>query len=753
MRAIGKTVAVVGAVLALALLLGASQATVLSQEAGPPVPPPSRRIADTDGNKVFDNLDAVLELAADDAPVGVIVLFNEALDQLDFPGLRGIIGDFDVTSRYHSIDAIATTLTKGQIIAASQLGVVRQIELDAIVRPHLDTATDWFGVQAARADFGDGGNDVDGNADGSGDYSADDIVIAVLDTGISAEHDDFGGGKILAQRDFVNDDLIANDEAACSYHGTHVSSIAAGVGGGDLAFTGVAPGAALVSLKVLGTQPAASGCVGFVSQVNAGIQWVIDNKVGFGIEVMNMSLGISGCADGTDSQSLLVNLVAAAGVVPVLSAGNEGPNSCTIGSPAAAADAITVAAMADPEHGAAVSFGGCGLAPAGGFYLVCFSSRGPTLDPDGTGVKPDIAAAGVLINAADGATDDGYKQLSGTSMSSPFTAGTVALMQHARLLAGQPLLTAAAAKQMIMDTAIDWGPLDGSADSGAEADLEYGAGRLDAYEAISAARGVSGTNIALPEHEFIEGTVAAANDPGDADVHTISVDDPTKGIGVTLITPDFAGGQPDIVMELLDPDGVAVSFDCGFSRQNTVGLDPADTVAGDYTVRVVSFQKGAAAGCPTTGPPFFGSGGRYWLDISAGSPTVAISITTDGTTPFGAQEFGITVDTTDTGTDDVQTVQVDTGPADLFIKSSVFSDGADTWLLGATIATDQVLWEFSTNGTLWTAFTAPDTLFTLAAGVATSDTQNVFFRLTIPTDSASVAEHSASVTIVAVAPP
>ncbi len=167
--------------------------------------------------------------------------------------------------------------------------------------------------------------------------------------------------------------------------------------------------------------------------------------------------------------------------------------------------------------------------------------------------------------------------------------------------------------------------------------------------------------------------------------------------------------------------------------------------------RQCSFAKGAAAGCQTTGNPPTGTGGRYWLDISAGSPVVAISITTDGTTPFGSQEFGITVDTTATGVNDVQTVQVDTGPADLFIKSSVFS-GTDTWLLGATSDTDQVLWEFSTNGTSWTAFTAPDVLFPLTAGVATSGTQDVFFRLSMPTDSTSVAEHGASVTIVAVAP-
>src|SRR3989442_15348773 len=101
-----------------------------------------------------------------------------------------------------------------------------------------------------------------------------------------------------------------------------------------------------------------------------------------------MSRGDTGCSEGTDPQSQRVNSAVTAGIVAVVAAGNSGPATCTISTPAAAADAITVAAMADVAPGASAT-GSCGALPAGGFYLACFSSRGPTLGgpTPGGGVK------------------------------------------------------------------------------------------------------------------------------------------------------------------------------------------------------------------------------------------------------------------------------------------------------------------------------------------------------------------------------
>ena len=195
-------------------------------------------------------------------------------------------------------------------------------------------------------------------------------------------------------------------------------------------------------------------------------------------------------------------------------------------------------------------------------------------------------------------------------------------------------------------------------------------------------------------------------------------------------------------MELRDSSDTVVAANTPFSRQATIRLGPP-TDAGPYTLRVFSFPGNQSF--PV------GTGGPYLLDISAGTATVSISITTDGFTPFGSQDLGISVDTTSGGTNDVQTVQVTTGPVDLYIWSTQFTDDENTWSLGTTSGSDQVIWEFSPDGNPpWTTFITPNLLETLALDVAQASSQNIFFRLTMPSSSSSIKEHGVSVTLVAV---
>lgn len=557
-------------------------------------PPAANQALAAGEDKIFEELQAQIENVPLDQRFPVIVLLDEPLSSASLGVLRSRVGSFDTTFQYPSVNGFAATLSKGQILALAQLQQVRQIEQDALVRPALDKATLWFGVNKARDDFG-----LDGNTDGSPTYSKDDIVIAVLDTGINAAHVDLDGGKVIGWADFIDSEPSPYDQGDdCGYHGTHVSSIAAGEGQGDSAFKGVAPGAALVGVKVLGLQDPFQDCVGTVSQVNAGIQWVIDNKATYNINIMNMSLGASGCSDGQDSQSLLVNSAVASGITATVAAGNEGPNLCTIGTPGAAEDAITVAAISDVEPGPAVRFNCDSNFVSGGFRLACFSSRGPTHD---SRIKPDIAAPGVQITAADGAGANGYVSLSGTSMATPFVAGVAALMLQA-----DPSLTPAQIKTVLMDTAVDWGP-DGK-------DIDYGAGRLDAYEAIRTAAGGIGDNIDVPNHETVQAVLAAAGQPGDSVSYDIHVADSANPLAVTLIMPTWSSAL-DFDMELLDKDGVRVRRSQTTLRQETIGI--AFPTNGPYTLRVYAFAGGS----------FSSIGGPFFFDLS-----VAGGIDSDGDT-------------------------------------------------------------------------------------------------------------------------
>lgn len=652
-----RTALAVAAVVAV-LLIGATPATAQT-------PPPPAPIADADGDGIFDDLEQLMAQSAGGKPLPVIAVLDRPVGG-QLTRLRDAIGPFEASFDYPSINGFAATLTKNQITQLAVLDSVRQIESDRIVRPALDQASFWFGVKKARTDFG-----FDGNADSSSSYSTGDIVIAVLDTGIDTGHVDLDGGKVLAWNDFINGQPSPYDEGGqCGYHGTHVSSIAAGEGQGNAAFTGVAPGAALVVLKVLGLQsvpPDGTDCVGTTAQVNAGIQWVIDNKDTYNIRAVNMSLSGSGCSNGQDSQSQLVNSAVAAGVVVVVSAGNAGPGACTISSPSAAEDAITVAAMADPTHGNAAS-SSCGPLPTGGFYLACFSSRGPTLD---NRIKPDIAAPGMTIMAAAGNTSSGYANKSGTSMASPFVAGVAAL-----ILQANPALTPAQVKSLITGTALDWGP--------AGVDTDYGAGRLDAYEAIRTAASATGTNVPVPDHQFISGNLAAAGQSGDTNIYDIDITDATDPLAVTLVMTSWsAGGNIDFDVELLDKDGTQVAVSQTASRQETIGL--TSPTNGPYTLRVYAFSNGS----------FSSDGGPYFIDTSLNGAVSASGPnsppTADSQSVFTAEDTNITVTLTGSDPDgDPLSFVVASLPASGTLRDGPLDSDPLIGSVPYTIAVDQV---------------------------------------------------------------
>lgn len=518
---------------------------------------------DENNNKVFDQLDTLMDAASDTDELPVIVVFNDKMDSSKKDMLSKITGDIKVKHEFETIPGMALTLSKKQIDTLSKLDFIKQVEYDAPVHIWNDKANYWFGTQKAYTDFG-----VDGDRNGNPrSYSKDDIVIAVIDTGIDAKHVDLDGGKVIGWKDVVNGKTTPYDDNG---HGTHCASIATGEGDGNSAYKGVAPGAALVGVKVLDSQGSGS-----MSDVTAGIDWAVANKATYGIEIISLSLGTDSSSNGQDSTSLAVNNAVNSGIVVCVAAGNSGPSRYTIGSPGAAANAITVAAMADVGEM--------------GFNLAYFSSRGPTADGR---TKPDIAAPGYNITAAKANSTNGYVQYSGTSMATPFTAGTVALMLDAK-----PDLTPAQVKNIITTTALDWG-ISGN-------DIDFGYGRLDGYSAIKSAGGLSGTNITVPNHLFASETLDARNA---SDLWTFNVTDTSYPISVTFIMNNWSSSSsPDFDIYLYNPSGSQIASATSTQRQETLTFTP--TAKGTYTLKVYSY-----AGT-----------GNYSFDLSAGASGLTIT--------------------------------------------------------------------------------------------------------------------------------
>ncbi|WP_132282783.1 S8 family peptidase [Natranaerovirga hydrolytica] len=248
------------------------------------------------------------------------------------------------------------------------------------------------------------------------------IGIAVLDTGIYP-HKDFISrrNRIIAFKDFVNDYKDPYDDNG---HGTHVAGIVGGDGYSSSGkYMGVAPDCNIIGVKVLDEKGA-----GHISDVLAGLQWVIDNKNRYNIKVVNISVGTED-KDKEGETSALVRGVNAAwdhNLVVVVAAGNNGPKSMSVTTPGISRKIITVGSSDDKE-----------TVDIFGAYIKNYSGRGPTQECI---KKPDVIAPGSNIVSCNSdvkyrpndnqyVKDVGYTTKSGTSMATPIIAGAVVLLQ------------------------------------------------------------------------------------------------------------------------------------------------------------------------------------------------------------------------------------------------------------------------------------------------------------------------------------
>jgi len=235
-------------------------------------------------------------------------------------------------------------------------------------------------------------------------------TICIIDTGINYSHPDLSA-KYLGGYDFVNDDTDPLDDNG---HGTHVAGIAAAIG----TINGVAIGANIIAIKVLDSSGG-----GFNSDLEAGIDWCVDNASLFNISVISMSLG--DCSNhstycNSDGTADNINNAIANNISVIAAAGNGPGGSCSgitningPSSPACVENATAIGTINDANE--AISF-----------------QRGVLFELMAPGVSINstmIPNPGGDILAACG-TGTSYCSLSGTSMAAPHVAGAFALFRQ-----------------------------------------------------------------------------------------------------------------------------------------------------------------------------------------------------------------------------------------------------------------------------------------------------------------------------------
>ncbi len=253
------------------------------------------------------------------------------------------------------------------------------------------------------------------------------VVIAVVDSGVDLNHPDLVDQIASGGWDFVDDDTVPDDLYG---HGTHVAGIAAAEANNGLFGSGTAPGCRILPVRVLG----ADG-VGNTWETAQGIEWAVTN----GADVINLSLGTP---EQNHYLSDAVAYAIANGVVVVAASGNCDPDRLTdVQYPAREPGVIAVGAVQNTTP----------------YSIAPFSQDGASLDL----VAPGVAIYSTLIDRA------GY--MSGTSMATPFVAGTVALMKSL-----DPRLTPAEIASTLAATAADLGA------PGRDDTYGYGLARADA---------------------------------------------------------------------------------------------------------------------------------------------------------------------------------------------------------------------------------------------------------------------------------
>jgi thermitase len=267
------------------------------------------------------------------------------------------------------------------------------------------------------------------------------VVIAVLDTGITASHPDLAPNLVPGGNSFDG----SSNTSESSYHGTTVSGVAAAVSNNGIGVAGTAGRARVMPIRVTGDNGRTT-----ISVLAAGMVMAVDK----GARVVNASWyplfgwpAIQAAGHYIKSKNGLL----------IVCVGNTGADG--FGEPE---DSMVLVGATDQND-----------------QLWPFSTRGPQVAISAPGV-------GIWTTWIDG----GYSARSGTSYAAPIVAGVAAMM-----MASNPQLSSAHVEQLLYSTSVDLGPPG--------RDEYFGHGRVDAAAAVRAARAFNGVDATPPTVSII----------------------------------------------------------------------------------------------------------------------------------------------------------------------------------------------------------------------------------------------------------
>ena len=283
--------------------------------------------------------------------------------------------------------------------------------------------------------------------------TGDGTVIAVLDNGCNVNHEVFADASLMKSPALTKADINAfaakgstkgayistripfaydyygrdTNVSTTNNHGTHVTALAAGYAktkSGGTAFRGAAPGAQILAMKIF---PDGSG-----GTDDTVILRALEDAWNLGADVVNLSVGTGAGFSGSDTMNGLYcrayTQMAESGVIICCAAGNSGANvyAKTWGQPLPTGSYTDYGSVCSPgSFYGVLGIGAAERSGDGSLAVADYSSWGPA---SGLHLDPALTAFGGPVTSAAAGKNDQYRKDMGTSMASPYVAGSMAVL-------------------------------------------------------------------------------------------------------------------------------------------------------------------------------------------------------------------------------------------------------------------------------------------------------------------------------------
>ncbi|MCB0210357.1 MAG: S8 family serine peptidase [Anaerolineae bacterium] len=445
-------------------------------------------------------------------------------------------------------------------------------------------ATTEWGIQKIRADLVHDALNINGSG----------VVVANVDTGVDGYHPALqanyrgytGSGKLPVHPGNWYDSTGENTTYPVDTdgHGTHTMGTMVGGNG-----VGVAPGAQWIAVRAFDSSGGALD-----SWLHDAFQWIIapNGDPALAPDVVNNSWGSN---DGLNTEFQAdIQALTTAGIFPVFSAGNSGPEGGTVGSPASLDTAFAIGATDINDE------------------VALFSSRGPS--PWGK-TKPDVSAPGKDIRST--LPGGAYGELSGTSMASPHVSGLVALLLQAKPALGNNLDSIA---NTLKSTAVQLGDTTPNNSSGW--------GRIDAYNAVMAVASIGtlqGT-VRNGSQPIAQASVTITPHSSGPDVKITTAANGTYSIGLAAGTYDVTASA--FGFESVTQFGIIITNGAVNTKNFSLNAKPTGTLVGTVKDKVNS-SIALVATISVDGTPVSVNtnpvNGAYTVDLPVGVYSITVT--------------------------------------------------------------------------------------------------------------------------------